>query len=105
MRSLKTRARFRVNAYFQRKAELERQDMVEHGMNTHTSHVTGLKRDDNGVWTMDGAETERRIALDRKYGLASKPLVASFPVTMMYNKLVDKRGMGSQRFEKLQLSR
>ena len=84
-----------ANEYFQRKAELERQDMIAHGMNTHTSHVTGLKRDDNGVWTIDGAETERRIALDRKYGLASKPLITSFPVTMMYNKLVDKRGMGN----------
>ncbi|MBM4088795.1 MAG: hypothetical protein FJ276_05100 [Planctomycetes bacterium] len=44
---------------------------------------------------MDGAETERRIALDRKYGLAGHPLVVSFPVGRWYSKLVDQRGFGS----------
>ena len=44
---------------------------------------------------MDGAETERRIALDRKYGLADKPLVVSFPVGWWDERLVDKQGLGS----------
>lgn len=84
-----------ANAYFQHKAELERQDMVAHGMNSHISGVTGLKRDEQGHWTMDGAETERRIALDREYGLADKPLVVSLPVAWWYEQLVDPRGTGS----------
>lgn len=84
-----------ANAYFRRKAELERRDMVAHGMNSHISGISGLARDDDGRWTMDGAETERRIALDRKYGLAGKPLVVSFPVAWWYSRLVDKRGTGS----------
>ncbi len=84
-----------ANEYFQRKAELERQDMVEHGMNSHTSGVSGLTRDEEGNWTIDGTETERRIALDRKYGMADKPLIVHFPVSTPYAKLVDKRGMGS----------
>jgi hypothetical protein len=111
-----------ANEYFRRKAELERRDMVEHGMNSHTSHVTGLERDAQGHWTMNGAETERRIALDRQHGLAEdlsenrrgrlprredrgaaaglpigskKPLVVSFPVGWWYEKLVDRRGLGS----------
>ncbi|MFH1265373.1 MAG: glycoside hydrolase domain-containing protein [Planctomycetota bacterium] len=84
-----------ANDYFGRKAEMERQDMVAHGMNSHISDVSGLERDDEGHWTMDGAETERRIALDRKYGLADRPLVASFPVSWWYSKLVDGKGLGS----------
>lgn len=84
-----------TNEYFQRKAELERQDMVAHGMNCHISSVSGLKRDNDGVWTVDGDETERRIALDRKYGLANCPLVASFSVGWWYSHLVDKQGTGS----------
>jgi len=84
-----------ANAYFRRKAELERRDMVAHGMNSHISGVSGLTRDDQGNWTMEGAETERRIALDRKYGLADKPLVVSFPVGWWYSRLVDKQGLGS----------
>lgn len=84
-----------ANAYLERKAELERQDMVEHGMNCHISSVSGLSRDPQGNWTIDGEETERRIALDRKYGLAGKPLVVSFPVSHWYAVLVDKRGLGS----------
>ena len=84
-----------ANAYFRRKAELERQDMVAHGMNSHISSISGLSRDDQGNWTMDGAETDRRIALDRKYGLTDKPLVASFSVSWWYSRLVDKRGTGS----------
>ena len=69
--------------------------MVAHGMNSHISQVSGLARDAEGNWTMDGAETERRIALDRKYGLADKPLVVSFPVGWWYERLVDKQGLGS----------
>lgn len=84
-----------ANEYFQRKAELERRDMVEHGMNSHISGASGLKRDPQGNWTMDGAETERRIALDRKHGLANYPLVVGFPVTWWYSQLVDKKGPGS----------
>lgn len=84
-----------ANDYFRRKAELERQDMVAHGMNSHISSISGLVRDDEGAWTMDGAETERRIALDRKYGLTDKPLVVSFPVSTWYGRLVDKKGLGS----------
>jgi len=84
-----------ANDYFRRKAELERQDMVAHGMNSHISHASGLERDEQGNWTMDGTETERRIALDRKHGLAGYPLVVSFPVGWWYSKLVDKRGLGS----------
>jgi len=84
-----------ANAYFRRKAELERQDMVAHGMNSHISSVSGLERDENGNWTMDGTETERRIALDRKYGLAGKPMVVSLPVTWWYSRLVDPKGPGS----------
>jgi hypothetical protein len=84
-----------TNEYFQRKAELERQDMVEHGMNCHISHVSGLKREKDGTWTMDGTETERRIAMDRKYGLANCPLVVSFSVEWWYSQLVDKQGTGS----------
>jgi hypothetical protein len=84
-----------ANDYFRRKAEWERQDMVAHGMNSHISDISGLARDDAGNWTMDGAETERRIALDRKHGLAGKPLVAGFPVGYWYGKLVDKQGLGS----------
>ncbi|MEW6358337.1 MAG: glycoside hydrolase domain-containing protein [Planctomycetota bacterium] len=84
-----------ANEYFQRKAELERQDMVAHGMNTHISHVGGLDRDAAGNWTINGDETERRIALDRKYGMADRPLVVSFSVTWWYSKDVDKRGTGS----------
>jgi hypothetical protein len=84
-----------ANAYFQRKAELERQDMVDHGMNSHISSVSGLTRDDQGNWTMDGEETDRHIALDRKYGLADKPLVVQFPVGWWYSKLIDPKGTGS----------
>ena len=84
-----------ANAYFARKAEWERQDMVEHGMTTYISSVSGLERDDQGNWTMDGAETERRIALSRKHGLARQPLVVSIPVSWWYSRLVDKRGTGS----------
>ncbi len=84
-----------ANAYFTGKAELERQDMVEHGMTSHISDVSGLDRDDEGNWTMDGAETERRIALSRKYGLADQPLVVSIPVGWWYSRLVDKQGTGS----------
>ena len=84
-----------ANAYFAQKAEWERQDMVAHGMNSHISQVSGLERDERGNWAMDGAETERRIALDRKYGLAGKPLVVSFPVGSWYARLVDKQGLGS----------
>jgi len=84
-----------LNEYLQRKAELERQDMVAHGMNSHVSAVTGLTRDADGNWTCDGTETESRIALDRKYGLADKPLVVSFPVGHWYSRLVDKQGLGS----------
>jgi len=84
-----------LNAYLQRKAERERQDMVDHGLNNHISDVSGLSRDPQGNWTLDGAETERRIALDRKFGLASKPLVVSFPVEHVYRQMVDKQGTGS----------
>lgn len=84
-----------ANEYFQKKADLERQDMAAHGMNSHISHASKVERDDKGNWTMDGAETERRMALSRKYGLTSKPMVVSFPVTTWYCKSVDKRGMGS----------
>ena len=84
-----------AKAYLERKASLERQDMVEHGMNTHISSVSGVTRDAEGRWSVDGAETERRIALDRKFGLAGKPLVVHFPVESCYAKLVDKRGLGS----------
>ncbi len=84
-----------ANAYFQRKAERERQDMVDHGMNCHISGVSGLARDDRGNWTMDGRETDRHIALDRKYGLADRPLVVHFPVSWWYSRLVDPRGTGS----------
>ncbi len=84
-----------ANAYFQRKAELERRDMIEHGMNTHVSSVSGLRRDEQGRWTIDGEETDRRIALDRKYGLDGKPLVAGFGVEHWYAQLVDRRGLGS----------
>ncbi|NUQ60995.1 MAG: hypothetical protein HUU20_00795 [Pirellulales bacterium] len=84
-----------ANAYFQRKAELERRDMVAHGMNCHISGVSGLNRDDHGNWTMDGQETDRHIALDRKFGLADRPLVVQFPVSWWYAKLVDPKGAGS----------
>lgn len=84
-----------ANAYFQRKAEWERQDMVAHGMNSHISSVSGLERDAQGNWTMNGEETERRIALSRRYGLADKPLVVSLPVSYWYGRLVDRRGTGS----------
>jgi hypothetical protein len=83
------------NEYFVRKAELERQDMADHGMNTHVSTVSGLARDPQGRWTIDGADTERRIFLDRRFGLADKPLVVSLPVEEWYIKLVDKRGLGN----------
>ncbi|NOZ21926.1 MAG: hypothetical protein GXP25_12660 [Planctomycetes bacterium] len=89
-----------ANEYFARKAELERQDMVEHGMNTHISYIrismekTG--KDGKSIqWVVDGDEAERRIALDRKYGMADRPLVVSFSVTWWYHQLVDKRGTGS----------
>ena len=95
LQNVTERNRPQANAYFRRKAELERRDMVQHGMNSHISGVSGLSRNENGNWTMDGAETERRIALDRKYGLADKPLVVSFPVGYWYGRLVDKRGLGS----------
>jgi hypothetical protein len=84
-----------ANEYFLRKAELERRDMVAHGMNTHISSVSGLRRDDQGNWTVDPTETDRRIALDRKYGLAERPLVASFGLEHWYIRLVDKKGLGS----------
>ena len=85
----------RTNAYWQRKAKLERLDMVEHGMNTHISSVSGLTRDSAGNWTIDGDETDRRIALDRRHGMADHPLVTSFSVTYWYSRLVDKQGTGS----------
>ncbi len=84
-----------ANEHFRRKAEWERLDMVAHGMNSHISDVTGLARDEQGNWTVDGTETETRIALDRKHGLAGKPLVVHIPVSWWYYKLVDKRGLGS----------
>lgn len=84
-----------ANEYFQRKAELERRDMIEHGMNTHISSVSGLNRDERGQWTIDGADIDRRIALDRKFGMAERPLVVSFSVEHWYSRLVDKRGTGN----------
>jgi hypothetical protein len=84
-----------ANAYFARKAELERQDMVEHGMNSHVADITGLERDKQGNWKLDGAPNEVRFAMDRKYGLAGKPMAVGFPVSWWYSVLVDKRGMGS----------
>lgn len=84
-----------ANDYFTRKAEWERQDMVAHGMNSHISGISGLTRGDDGNWSMDGAETESRIALDRKYGLTDYPLVVSFPVGWWYSKLVEAKGLGS----------
>lgn len=84
-----------ANDYFQRKAAWERADMVAHGMNTHVSSVSGLSRDEQGHWSIDGEETERRISLDRKFGLAGKPLIVHFPVEHWYSRLVDRRGLGS----------
>ncbi len=72
---------------------------ARHGRARHElAHLGGQRprRDDaRADWTMDGEETERRIALDRKYGLADRPLVVSFPVESWYSRLVDKRGLGS----------
>ncbi len=85
----------RANEYFRHKAECERLDMVAHGMNSHISGVTGLTRDEQGNWTMDGTETETRLALDRKHGLTGKPMVVHIPVGWWYYKLVDKQGLGS----------
>jgi hypothetical protein len=84
-----------ANAYFQRKAELERADMVAHGMNYHTCDFSGLKRDREGNWTVEGDYNARVITLDRKYGLANYPLVMGFPATWYYTTLVDKNGPGS----------
>jgi len=84
-----------ANAYFQRKAELERADMVAHGMNYHTCDFSGLKRDQQGNWTVEGDYNERVIALDRKHGLANYPLVMSLPASQAYTMLVDKNGLGS----------
>jgi hypothetical protein len=84
-----------ANAYFSRKAELERQDMAEHGMNSHILAIRGLDRDKQGHWRLNGDEMERAIDLDRKYGLAGKPMAAEFPVSWYYEVLVDKRGMGN----------
>lgn len=83
-----------ANAYFQRKAELERADMVAHGMNTHTSDIR-LDRDPQGGWSVRSAEFQRRLDLDRKYGLAGKPLVVHFPAEAAFYRLVDKRGPGN----------
>jgi len=84
-----------ANAYFQRKAELERADMVAHGMNYHTCDFSGLKRDAEGNWTVDGDYNARVIALDRKYGLANYPLVMSLPAGWYYTQMVDKNGPGN----------
>jgi len=85
-----------ANAYFTRKAELERRDMAAHGMTTHLSHFGGLNRDPLGNWTLDAAKIERSIALSRKFGLAADhPWVFSLPVDFWYGKLVDKRGTGN----------
>ena len=84
-----------ANAYFLRKAEAERRDMAEHIMNAHTMSVSGLARDDEGHWSMDGESLDRKIAMDRKYGLGDKPFVAAFPVSYWYGRLVDRRGLGS----------
>jgi len=84
-----------ANAYFQRKAELERADMVAHGMNYHTFHISGFKQDEKGQWTVDGDRAEAVFALDRKYGLLDYPLVMGYPVSLPYAKLVDRGGMGS----------
>jgi hypothetical protein len=92
---LNDRASPQANDYHRYKAERERQDMVDHGMNTYISSVSGLARDDEGRWTIDGEETERRLAVDRKYGLADRPLVVSFAVEHWYRKLVDPQGLGS----------
>lgn len=83
-----------ANAYFLRKAELERRDMAAHGMITLISALGEPHRDAQGQWTFDGAETERRIALSRKYGLADRPLVFSLPVKKWYARLIDSRGAG-----------
>ena len=84
-----------ANDYFQRKAEMERRDMAEHGMNTHVSGVVGVERNERHHWTINAKETERRIALDRRFGLADKPLVVSFGVEYWYTRLVDAKGLGS----------
>jgi hypothetical protein len=84
-----------ANAYFQRRAELERADMVAHGMNYHTCDFRGLKRESDGRWIADGEANAASIALDRKYGLAGFPLVMGFPATWYYTTLVDREGPGS----------
>lgn len=84
-----------ANAYFQHKAELERADMVAHGMNYHTAHISAMKQDAQGRWTVDGDRAEAVFALDRKYGLLNYPLVMGYPVTWPYYTLVDRAGMGS----------
>lgn len=84
-----------ANAYFQRKAELERADMVAHGMNYHTDNFRGLKRESDGRWTADCEQAEQTITLDRKYGLANFPQVMGFPATSYYTVMVDRDGPGS----------
>jgi hypothetical protein len=69
--------------------------MAEHGMNSHVADLTGVSRDKQGRWTVDGEANERHFALDRKYGLADKPMAVEFPVSWYYSVLVDKRGMGN----------
>ena len=84
-----------ASKYFRQKAEWERQDMIEHGLQTYVSNIRGINRDEKGNWTIDVGANEKHFSVDRKYGLFDKPLVIHIPVGYYYRKLVDKRGQGS----------
>ncbi|MCE5335334.1 MAG: hypothetical protein LLG06_12195 [Desulfobacteraceae bacterium] len=65
-----------ANAYFSRKAELERIDMANHGIDAHDSSVAF--RDWN-TFAVDVEDMRRKLDLDSKYGLNKRAVVLSFP--------------------------
>jgi len=76
-----------ANAYFVRKAELERRDMAEHGLNGHVSYV---RIKDWDTFAVDVEDMQRRLEMDWKYGLNKEVVVVSFGVTSLYYRMMKK---------------
>ncbi len=78
-----------ANAYFLKKATLERRDMAEHGLDGHDSFI---RISDWKVFAVDTEDMDRRLKMDRLYGLNKDRVVLSFPEGWQ-NSLMARRGL------------
>ncbi len=72
-------------AYFERKAELEHQDMVAHGTRNVVLSVWSPAADKEGKFKFNFDGLAKKIALGEKYGF-KPPLALEFPVGEIYRK-------------------